>query len=64
MVSKEYITDIDDQNLRANATHGNPPDTHFSSGSREQAPLWSEKHSHSYGLSKEQTYGHEDSPEP
>jgi hypothetical protein len=39
---------------------------HFSPGSRKQAqdscskaPLWSEKHSHSYGLSEEQAYGHE-----
>ena len=39
---------------------------HFSPGSRKQAqdscskaPLWSEKHSHSYGLSDEQAYGHE-----
>jgi hypothetical protein len=36
-------------------------------GTREQAqeaPLWSEKRSHSYGLSEEQDYGHEDQPEP
>ncbi|MGD8933548.1 MAG: hypothetical protein PVF35_02115, partial [Gammaproteobacteria bacterium] len=44
---------------------------HFSPGSREltkdscsQAPFWSEKHSHSYGLSEEQACGHEDEPEP
>ncbi len=44
---------------------------HFSPGSRKQAqdscayaPLWSEKRSHSYGLSEEQAYGHEDQPEP
>ena len=44
---------------------------HFSSGSRKQAqdscskaPLWSEKRSHSYGLSEEQACGHEDQPEP
>jgi hypothetical protein len=44
---------------------------HFSPGSREQAqdscseaPRWSEKRSHSYGLSEEQAYGHEDQPEP
>ena len=45
--------------------------THFSPGSREQAqdscslaPLWSEKPSHSYGLSEEQACEHEDQPEP
>jgi hypothetical protein len=44
---------------------------HFSPGSREQAqdscsqaPLWSEKRSHSYGLSEEQAYAREARPEP
>jgi len=44
---------------------------HFSPGSREQAqdsclraPFWSEKRSHSDGLSEEQAYGREDQPEP
>ncbi len=44
---------------------------HFSPGSRElakdlcsQAQFWSEKHSHSYGLSEAQACGHEDEPEP
>jgi malate dehydrogenase (oxaloacetate-decarboxylating)(NADP+) len=56
------FADIDVFDIEVNATS-----PHFSPGSREQAqdscssaPLWSEKRSHSYGLSEEQAYGHED----
>jgi hypothetical protein len=54
-----------------NCRRGSIVSLHYSPGSREQAqhscskaPLWSEKRSHSYGLSEEQAYGREDQPEP